>query len=456
VNFSPKGDVVLIRFKVSNFRSIQKEQELSLFPSRVRGFKDHIYQTGSTSLPDLLKAALIYGANSSGKSNIVKAIAYSKSIIVTNQKNMLLDVPVFRLGSNPTNETKFSYEIVLNKICYTYTFVISEGIIKEERLETSTKFSETAFYSRTTEGEKVIIDFKLKFENSEEENFHKTIYKGTRKNQLFLNFINEQNPDVINKTLKEVYSWFKNRLTIIFPDSKAGGIEIRLFEDKNLWDYYNNCLNFLDTGVDKLVFDKFDFDDPKFQIPGFIKEDIRQKVQDEQVIYTVSQPNNDTYYVQKTDGKLKVNKIKAAHEIKGKGKFVQFDFSAESDGTNRIMDLIPMLYLLEQGNTVVIDEIDRSFHSLISEKIFELFFKKTLNVPAQLIATTHDLTLLELNKFRRDEIWFIKKDDQNQSVLYSLEEFKPRFDKHLRRAYLDGRFGAVPLLTEIMENSNAI
>ncbi len=453
MNISPKGEVVLIRFKVSNFRSILKEQELCLFPSRVRGFKDHIYQTGLNSLPDLLKAALIYGANSSGKSNIVKAIAYSKRIIISNQKNIQWDIPVFKLSANPMKETNFSYEILLDKTCFSYGFTIQDGIIIKEQLKTSTKYSESIIFSRTTDGEKVNIDFKLKFKDSEEENFHKTICKGTRNNQLFLNFINEQNPDVINKTLREVYSWFKNRLTIIFPDSKANGIEIRLFEDKNLWDYYNNCLNFLDAGVDKLVFDKFDFDDPKFQIPNFIKEDIRQKVQDEHVIYTVSQPNNDTYYVQKNDGKLKVNKIKAAHEIKGKGEFVQFDFSVESDGTNRIMDLIPMLYLLEQGNTVVIDEIDRSFHSLISEKIFDLFFKKTFSVPAQLIATTHDLTLLELNKFRRDEIWFIKKDDQNQSILYSLEEFKPRFDKHLRRAYLEGRFGAVPLLTE---NSNAL
>jgi AAA15 family ATPase/GTPase len=446
---------MLIRFKVSNYRSILKEQELCLFPSGVRSFKDHIYQTSSNALPGLLKSALIWGANSSGKSNMVKAIAFSKNLIVSSRKNMLLNVPIFKLSADPTDETKFSYEILINDTCYTYTFIISEGIIKSERLETSTKYRESILFTRTTEGEKVNVDFKLNFKNNEEDNFHKTISRGTRTNQLFLNFINEQNPDAINKILIDVFLWFKNKLTIIFPDSKAKGIEIKLFKDKNLWDFYNNCLNYLDTGIDKLDFDSFGFDDAKFQIPDFIKEDIRQKVQDENTIYTVSQTNNDTYYVQKVEGKLTVKKIKAAHEIKSKGELVKFDFSVESDGTNRIMDLIPMLYLLEHGNTVIIDEIDRSFHSLISEKLFIIFFKKTFGIPSQLIATTHDLTLLDLDKFRRDEIWFIKKDNDNQSILYSLDEFKPRFDKRLRKAYLEGRYGAIPLLTEIMENANA-
>lgn len=445
---------MLIRFKVSNFLSIQEEQELCLFPSKVRGFKDHVYKTGVKRMPELLKSALIYGANSSGKSNIVKAIAYSKAIITTDQKNIQWDVPTFKLSEKPVDETNFTFDFLLDKTFYSYSFTISDGVIIKETLENTTKYVEKLLFSRTTDGENVNVDLKLNFKDNEEEKFHKTICKGTRKNQLFLNFINDQNPEVINKILKEAYLWFKNGLTVIFPGSKSIGIEIRLFEDKNLWDYYNKCLNILDTGIDKIDFDQFNYDDPKFQIPDYIKEDIKQKIQDEHTVISVSQQNNDTYYVQKKGGNLLVKKIKAVHKIKGKKDNIKFDFSNESDGTNRIMDLIPMLYLLENSKTVVIDEIDRSFHSLISQKIFELFYKNTLDVPSQLIATTHDLSLLDLSKFRRDEMWFIKKDNNNQSLLYSLEEFKPRFDKKLRISYLDGRFGAIPILTDGTEEQD--
>jgi AAA15 family ATPase/GTPase len=244
-------------------------------------------------------------------------------------------------------------------------------------------------------------------------------------------------------------------MVIIFPQSKINGIEISLLKDKNLWEFYNTCLNQLDTGIDKLDFDEFEFSNPKFQIPEPIKDDIKQKIQDEGLIYTVSNPDNDIYYVQKKGSKLMVKKIKAVHKIVNTDKDVQFDFHSESDGTNRIMDLIPMLYLLEHSSTVIIDEIDRSFHTLISEKIFDLFFNKTVSIPAQLIATTHNLMLLDLDKFRRDEIWFIEKDINNQSCIYSLEEFKPRFDKVLRKAYLEGRFGAIPLLNNKQEFTNA-
>lgn len=446
---------MLIRFKVSNFLSILDKQELCLFPSRVRGFKEHIHKTKTNSLPDVLKSALIYGANSSGKSNLVKAMAYAKNMVVA-QQNLNWDVPVFKLSDKPIDKSEFSFEILLENKCYLFGFIIKNGIIMEERLSTGTKFSEQNLYTRKTDGEKVHIAFKMKFKDRDSEKYHKTICKGTRKNQLFLNFINEKNPVEIEEILRKIYLWFRNKLTIIFPHSKIQGIEIHLFKNRDLWAFYNKCLNFLDTGIDKLDFDEFPFEDPNFQIPDIIKEDIRQKVQDERTVYTVSSQNNDTYYVERKAGDLHVKKIKAAHEIKNKGKYIRLDFSAESDGTNRIMDLIPMLYLLEQGNTVIIDEIDRSFHSLISIKFFELFFNKTEGVAAQLIATTHDLSLLDLNKFRRDEIWFIRKDKKKRSVLYSLEEFKPRFDKQLRSAYLDGRFGAVPLLTDIMETTGAV
>jgi len=445
---------MLIRFRVSNFRSFLEEQELALYPSRVRSFEDHVYNTGLDDPSGILKSALIYGANASGKSNIVKAIAFSKSVIISNRKT-IWDVPIFLLRKNPEKETKFFYEILIDKSCYQYSFVIKDGLIKEECLSTSTKSNEVKLFIRNTDGEKVHVIFGMKFKNEDSKGFHNTISKGTRPDQLFLNFINEQNAGEIEEILKKVYLWFRNKLKIVSPHSKSIGFEIQLLKNKDLWDFYNSCLKTFDTGIEKLDFEELGFEDPKFQIPGIIKEDIKHKVHDEKVIYTIRN-NNDNYYVQKKEGRLTVKKMKAAHKIGNADTYIQFDFNEESDGTNRIMDLIPMLYAIKQGATVIIDELDRSFHTLISEKFFDFFFEISKTIASQFIATTHNLMLLDLKKFRRDEIWFIEKNNEGQSRMYSLEEFKPRFDKQLCRAYLDGRFGAVPIFNTTKEDTDAL
>ena len=199
-----------------------------------------------------------------------------------------------------------------------------------------TKSSEVKLFTRNTDGEKVNVVFNMKFEKENSRNFHTTISKGTRPDQLFLNFINEQNAGEIEEVLKKVYLWVRNKLIIVSPHSKNAGFEINLLKNKDLWDFYNSCLKTFDTGIEKLEFDEFDFEDPKFLIPGMLKEDIKQKVQNDKVIYTISNSNNDNYYIQKKDGKLIVKKMKAAHKVGNSDTFIQFDFSAESDGTNQI------------------------------------------------------------------------------------------------------------------------
>ncbi|MBF0473763.1 MAG: ATP-binding protein, partial [Nitrospirae bacterium] len=377
---------MLVSFKVSNFLSILDEQELCLYPSRVRLHKDHVYKSKNPKLPQVLKSSLLYGANSSGKSNMVKAIAFSKKLICTSQKNDILDVPIFKLLKYQKIETKFTYEIILKDTCYLYSFIIEHGLIKEECLKIISNNNEKLIFERITNDEKVIVKFNIKFEKSEE--FHKIISKGTKTSQLFINYINEQNAGEIEEVFKDIYHWFKNKFTIISPDGTAKSFEIKIIDDKVLKDFYEKYLNLLDTGIDKLEFVEISFDDPKFMIPDIHKQEIEQEVinKNEGVIVNISK--YDTYYIQKQSNDLRVRKIKASHKLNDNNAYIQFDFNEESDGTNRILNLIPMLYMLEQGHTVIIDEIDRSFHTLISEKIFELFFKNTSNIQSQLIATT--------------------------------------------------------------------
>ena len=126
---------------------------------------------------------------------------------------------------------------------------------------------------------------------------------------------------------------------------------------------------------------------------------------------------------------------------------VPFEISEESDGTRRIMELIPALIALNNGEKVYfIDEIERSLHPTLARVFFELFHRITESKNGQLIATTHESGLLDLKLFRKDEIWFVEKDQTGASRTYSMEEFKPRYDKDIRKGYLLGRFGAVPLV----------
>ena len=121
-----------------------------------------------------------------------------------------------------------------------------------------------------------------------------------------------------------------------------------------------------------------------------------------------------------------------------------FDLSDESDGTKRLFDLIPLYESGRKGKIIVIDELDRSFHSKLTEEYIKRFFEITKEKSCQLICTTHDLNLMDLRILRQDEIWFIEREKDHSSRMYSLSDYKQRFDKNILNDYLIGRYGAIP------------
>ncbi|MDQ7033693.1 MAG: AAA family ATPase [Anaerolineae bacterium] len=140
-------------------------------------------------------------------------------------------------------------------------------------------------------------------------------------------------------------------------------------------------------------------------------------------------------------------KITTAHKVEGEDNPIYLEVSEESDGTQRLFDIIPGLMDLIDGEKVfIIDELDRSLHPHLTRNILELFLKGKNN-RSQLIVTTHEASLLNLDLLRRDEIWFIEKDRNGKSSAYSLEDFTPRKDKDIRKGYLLGRYGSIPFLS---------
>ena len=145
-----------------------------------------------------------------------------------------------------------------------------------------------------------------------------------------------------------------------------------------------------------------------------------------------------------SENKIEVTKLYTQH-LNFNNEKINFEIFEESDGTRRLFDLIPMLLNFKKSDSVfIVDELDRSFHTNLSKSIFKLFYKYTNNRPCQLIVTTHDTNLMDLNIFRNDEIWYVKKNSFKSTELYSLYEFNQRYDKSLVKDYLNGRFGAVP------------
>lgn len=129
-----------------------------------------------------------------------------------------------------------------------------------------------------------------------------------------------------------------------------------------------------------------------------------------------------------------------------------FDYDDESDGTRRMFDLIPLFFNKHSNAIILIDEVDRSLHTKLTSEFIDLFYKLSENNKAQLIVTTHDAFLMDLDKIRQDEIWFIERRNDHSSCIYSLDKFKARYDKKVDKDYLIGRYGAVPVFNSLFDS----
>ena len=220
-----------------------------------------------------------------------------------------------------------------------------------------------------------------------------------------------------------------------------------MIEDKNFKNFANSLLPTLDTGLFEL-----DVEEVPFEVYFGEKEQRRAKEllsdlfdEDSRLIVRYDYDNENQIAITKEeDDSYLVYKLISRHKATD-GKLKKFEIFNESDGTKRLLDFIPALeMLIDDPVTFVIDEIDRSIHPALLKKLIEQFLKT--NTKGQLIFTTHESNLLDLNLFRQDEIWFAEKDKTGSTRLYSLSEFKPRYDLDIQKGYLNGRFGAIPFL----------
>ena len=435
---------MLIRFNVENFLSFSEKSEFSLIANKERRLSSHFYKAEGLNI---LKSGVIYGANASGKSNFVKAIDFSKKVITKGIDKLNPVNCHFRLKEgNASLPSIFNYELKAGNKYFSYGFaiVLNENRIIEEWLYEIGQNKDKKIFERfINENGKHEIEIGLKLSPKAKTRFD--VYSEDFQKfdkLLFLNEINRKSikdfPEV--ESFSQVYNWFDKKLTVLFPKSKYSGLSF-IGDDNEMSITFNSFLNVFQTGIHNVTSEEIDLD--SFDIPKQIKEDLTKNMEKAKTI--IFEINGITYSLKRNnDNEYKVKKIGLEH-LNNTGKKIIFDIEDESDGTQRLFDFIPALHSLTKTDSVyIIDELDRSLHSKLTYGIFEIFLELTKNNESQLIVTTHESLLLDLDLLRRDEIWFVEKSN-NQSQLFSLDEFKVRNDKIIRKDYLLGRYGAIPI-----------
>jgi AAA15 family ATPase/GTPase len=441
---------MLFRFTIENFLSFREKQVFSMIPGK--GSLKSQHKSTIVKGVSVLKAGIIYGANASGKSNLIKAIDFGRNIVLKGTKaEQPISTNFFKLDKKfLTKPTYVEYEIQHKGKNYAYGFIINAKEIVDEWLFEINKSGETKIFERKRTTEYDLNFLFKKNKTSLEKQFLAFTAKGTPRNQLLITQIRNTNvtdnvtdiEDILN-----VIDWFQNALTVIYPGTKNISKKFELHKDTNLQQVFKDMLDYFDTGIDGIEFKEVDFE--KMDIPSEVKEDIKNDLFSEKSEKTsafLSNPQDDKYYViSKIDNHtVQAKLLKTKHKIIG-GGYELFDLKDESDGTRRIMDLIPLLIdFFRGGNVFVVDEIERSLHPNLVRDFFEFILDKCENVNSQLIVSSHEATLLNQKLLRKDEIWFAVKDKEGATKLHSLEDYNVRFDKEIMKDYLLGRFKGVP------------
>ncbi len=444
---------MLVQFSVENFSSFKDEVLLNMIPAKSRTMKSHIISDKEGKSIDVLPVATIYGANASGKTNLVNAIDFMQRLVIKGTKpDAMTGLTPHRL--DPEIEKKPSrFEMVFkhNNILYTYGFVISTSIVHEEWLFAYYTSQESKIFERITSDDVTEVNPGNRFVSDvKNADFIKFIAQGTRPNQLFLTEAYSKNVGI----LKPVFKWFRENLHIISPNSQYSFLALRAHREQNFIEYLSRFLNIVDTGINKITCESEEFD-PEKHLAG-LPIDIRTRITEDLKLKNFNQllvqspQNSITICKGNGNGNEHITHIRLQTEhTRTDGNPVLFNPYEESDGTRRLMDLVPMLVDIWQGDRVfIIDELDRSLHTHISRLFIETIISGATekNARGQFIMTTHDTNLLDRSLLRRDEIWFIEKDKSGASHLTSLAEYKVSEGLNYENGYLNGRFGAIPFI----------
>jgi len=413
---------MLIQFTVGNFLSFGEKVTLSMVKTAVHELPGNVTKLDEDIA--LLKSAVIYGANASGKSNLIKAIMFMRFFGAVSSIVLQIDETIgitnFLLNEETRKQSSF-FEIVfiIDKITYRYGFEVDNKKVNKEWLYYTPKIKEEELFFRDTEGIRISGGFSE----------GKGLKQKTRVNCSFLSVVAQFNGEISSKIVK----WFSNLNITTSSDYQVSRDRIidRIEKEPNLKEEIIKFISVADNGI----------------------EDFKIK----SVIESPEQMEKNTSH--KGQGKLKKNSILFRHKIhnidKEEQSTIDLPVFFESEGTKKMFALsLPIIDAIKKGKIVIIDELENHLHPLLLKYVIKLFNSYSNQNNAQLIFTTHSLTCMDNECFRRDQIWFTEKNALNESNLFSLAEYKIndrkiRNDASFSKDYLLGKYGAVPFIADI-------
>jgi len=421
---------MLIQFKVGNFLSFRDMVTLSMVASPIKEHRDtNVFEADKIKL---LKSAVIYGANASGKSNLFRAMRFARKFIFISSKETQateeIKVANFKLSTETENKPSFFEFVFLQEgIRYRYGFEINRAEVLREWLFYNPKTKEAKLFERESNNIKVGLNFQE----------GKEFIDKTRKNALFLSVVAQFNGAISTKIL----GWFKNfRIISGLDDGRYLNYTLTKLEDQNFKNEIIEFLKIADVGIED-----FDVEQAEISLGDLPKALVEKLLKDE------SRPPD----------KIVETKLKTVHKKFDKAESVssleKFNLgSEESEGTKKLFAISgPIIDTLKNGRILAIDEFDSRLHPLLSQFLIRLFNSKIKNpLNAQLIFASHDTSFFNKNFFRRDQVWFAAKDKYGATDLYSLVEYKKetgkvRKDASFSKDYFLGKYGAVPDTGEI-------
>jgi AAA15 family ATPase/GTPase len=417
---------MLIEFRAENHRSLRDEQVLTMEAGRVGDEADPRPRHVPGHAEGLLPVAAIYGANASGKSNVLSALAFMRNAVLRSHRSWSPEDGVprdpFAWGPKRREPSFFEVTLLLNEIRYQYGFVASDECFLEEWLYAWPNGKKQVWFER--DGATFKFGDNLKGEN-------RLIEEVTRPNALFLSAAVQHK----HLQLQPIFSWFRllqsrNMSLVSYPrmqyenhvlaglidETTVGLRQLSLFPEETsaepFVERFRKLLRSADIGIVDIRVDKNDSDDGT-RLPEFPRFHFK-------------------------------------HQNQADDAWLPLD--EESRGTRILFRLaVPLLQALQDGGDLLVDELDASLHPSLAQEIVRQFNDPATNPHnAQLIFTTQDTNLLGNTlgepALRRDQVWLTEKDAEGATVLYPLTDYKPRKAENLERGYLQGRYGAIPFL----------
>lgn len=442
---------MLINFTVSNFRSIKDEILFNMAPAkRLQTMKEHVLVAKTKRKAEAMPVGAIYGANGSGKSNFIEALAFMKERVQSDEA--IAAIP-FRLADDAQEEKPSTFSVLFSfqEVVYSYGFSVQGRIFKQEWLSAYFTAKETMLFERFWEGDEARIEFGQKLISSTKggKAFLGFIFQGIKEEQLFLREAVKRDVSL----LQPVEDWFVAQVQIIRPTSRAMALEVILQSQPKALQKINEQLHEMDMNLEKLETKekKFNIDQYASQLDEEESEHFRgslEKMPEGEVIELSVKSYGRPQYIQKKKGELYLISFEICH-TRQDGKQVNFEISTASSGFMRMLDLLPALDLAQNEDIlIVVDEIESSLHTLLSQYFIKQFIEivtKSQN-GSQLIFSTHDTNLLDSDILRSDEIWFMEKDSCFSSQLCNLVEFEQSTGLNYEKGYLAGRFGGIPMI----------